>query len=652
MKSGVPWQVTGVRRRARDTAREAARRSGVSVGEWLDNAILDSALHDGVDPRRGVQPEYGPYEGADIGPYRSADREDDAQPVRGRYADYGRRRDWTPDDDRAPLVLGDYSAVDHDHPASSWDHRQPVAGVDHRAMEPAEPGAPKPAEQDEASAADQDLVEVKDRLDSLTLQLSRLVEMNATKEHISPADLWNAEPPRQLVEAISRIDSRLDELTEERRSVKAEMTLDANAADRTSAEPVQENPGPAVIAQPPITLDQALIEIADRQRALDGYPPVAPTHVIASESLPRAYTQELSGLEQQLRQINTQIEALRQPSGLEQAVETLRNDLAEIGRMVQDAVPRNAIEALESEVRKLAERLGGTHSAGTDGAASAGVERGLAEVRDALSALTPAENLVGVDQAIQQLSQKIDTISSNTPDPTTLKQLEGAIATMRSLVSHVASNEALAKLSDEVRTLGDKIGEGIGPASGTLSALEVRIAMLADALEARNRNGQNVPEQIETVVNGLADKIERMQLTRGDQAALGHLEDRIAKLVEKLDASDVRLDHLETIERGLADLLVHLESQRGANSAPAAPAALPGVDALLRDVADLKQTEKRTRDSLEAVHGTLGHVVDRLAVIETDLRATPVRPAGLEPAPRGFAPAPAPVASLAPKPPV
>src|SRR5262249_24960478 len=162
------------------------------------------------------------------------------------------------------------------------------------AMEPAEPGAPKPAEQDEASAADQDLVEVKDRLDSRTLQLSRLVEMNATKEHISPADLWNAEPPRQLVEALARTasrvrqrdDSRLDELTEERRSVKAEMTLDATAADRTSAEPVQENPGPAVIAQPPITLDQALIEIADRQRALDGYPPVAPTHVIASESLP------------------------------------------------------------------------------------------------------------------------------------------------------------------------------------------------------------------------------------------------------------------------------------------------------------------------------------------------------------------------------
>ena len=36
MTSGVPWQVEGVGPQARETAREAARRSGMSVGEWLD----------------------------------------------------------------------------------------------------------------------------------------------------------------------------------------------------------------------------------------------------------------------------------------------------------------------------------------------------------------------------------------------------------------------------------------------------------------------------------------------------------------------------------------------------------------------------------------------------------------------------------------
>ncbi|TMJ27142.1 MAG: hypothetical protein E6G96_13445 [Alphaproteobacteria bacterium] len=44
------------------------------------------------------------------------------------------------------------------------------------------------------------------------------------------------------------------------------------------------------------------------------------------------------------------------------------------------------------------------------------------------------------------------------------------------------------------------------------------------------------------------------------------------------------------------------------------------VDELSRDVANLRNTEKKTQESLELVHGTLGHVVDRLAMIETDIR--------------------------------
>src|SRR5437868_2819244 len=50
MKTGFPWRVTGVGPQARETAREAARRSGMSVGEWLDTAIIDSALEEGVEP--------------------------------------------------------------------------------------------------------------------------------------------------------------------------------------------------------------------------------------------------------------------------------------------------------------------------------------------------------------------------------------------------------------------------------------------------------------------------------------------------------------------------------------------------------------------------------------------------------------------------
>jgi localization factor PodJL len=489
MKSGVPWQVQ-VRPEARETAREAARRSGMSVEEWLDTVIIDSASNKGVAPASSARPGH------------------DAQFDRDRQPQ--QHRQLAASDERHPLPVGD------------------------------------------------------DRRHS------------------------------ELADAISRLDRRLDKVMAEGRSTT--------------------------------------LEIAERQRALDGpAPAAAAVHApTPSESLPRARTQELSGLERELRQINTQIETLSRPCGIDnvvgKAVDTLRDDLAEIGLMLQEAMPRKAVEALEGEVRKLTDRIDHTRQANGDSAAVAGVERGLAEVRDALRALTPAENLVGFDRAVQELSHKIDLIAGNSQDPAALKQLEGAIVAMRGIVSHVASNDALAKLSEEVRSLADKVDHATsGGGSDLLSSLERRIASLADALEAHNRSGHDTPREFETVIQGLIDKIERVPLGHGDHMAFGHLEDRIAKLVDKLDVSDSRLNQLETIERGLAELLIQLEHQRGPQLAGDAVPP-PEVDALHRDVADLRQAERKTQDSLEAVHGTLGHVVDRLAMIETGMREKAAQP--------------------------
>src|SRR5262245_20203276 len=43
MKTAAAWNVKGVGIGARETAREAARRAGLSVGEWLNSVIVDAA---------------------------------------------------------------------------------------------------------------------------------------------------------------------------------------------------------------------------------------------------------------------------------------------------------------------------------------------------------------------------------------------------------------------------------------------------------------------------------------------------------------------------------------------------------------------------------------------------------------------------------
>lgn len=47
MKPGIPWSVKGIEQQAREAAKEAARQSGMTIGEWLNTMILDSA--DGAD---------------------------------------------------------------------------------------------------------------------------------------------------------------------------------------------------------------------------------------------------------------------------------------------------------------------------------------------------------------------------------------------------------------------------------------------------------------------------------------------------------------------------------------------------------------------------------------------------------------------------
>jgi localization factor PodJL len=470
-------------------------------------------------------------------------------------------------------------------------------------------------------AINQELEELQARLDHLTCQLSQVATLSAG--NAARRNEREAEPTRELIAVVSKLDRRLDQLIAEGRSSKEEIERQVNAVGRAVAD-LQREPARAPAPAGSVTpLEQASSEIVDRQRALDGFSPAPPTPAAApgagSESLPRARTQELSGLEQQLRQINSQIEGLK-PCGMDKAIGTLRNDLAQIGVMLQDAMPRKSVEALEREMRKLTERIDASRNAGADGAALASVEHGLAEVRDALRGLAPADNLPGVDRELRALSQKVDALAQNSQDPAALQQLESAIVGLRGIVSQVASNDALASLSDEVHALAGKVERASPPRDdGVLNALEERIGALADALAARNQGGQNAPHELEAVIAGLVDKIERVQLTGTDHTTLGQLEDRIAKLVEKLDASDARVTQLEAIERGLAELLIHIEHQR---SSPDAQATSAGVemDALSRDLADLRYTEKKTQESLELVHGTLGNVVDRLAMIETDMR--------------------------------
>lgn len=507
MKLGVPWGLK-VKPQARDAAKEAARRAGMSVDDWLNSAIAHSAAQMGVQ-QQGQQLAHYPAAGGHYDPHAPLPPgQRPGQAARGPEA-------YAPPHLRAA-------------------QRMAMAGVPH---------LPK-----------------------------------------APALAPQMRPQRPPVRWAQDIDHAVSEIS---------------ARQQTLGVPARRGAAPLAAARP------AQPRMAPQPQAFAPRPQAAP------QRMPMP-AQDLSGLEEQLKHITAQIETLNKP-GVEDAINALRGELSEIGRAMTEAMPRQAIEAIETQVHDLSNRIAEGRQNGADQQVLSGLEQGLMEVREALHTLQPAESLVGFNEAIHNLAHKIDYIVAQN-DPAMLQQLESAVVTLRDISGHIASNEMVGRLATDVETLSEKV-ERIANAAGAgdaLASLEHRIAALSDALAERSQNGDYVPPRLEALVGSLSDKIERIQHSRGDDMLVNHLEDRIVKLVERLDASDSRLSHLEAIERGLADLLVYIEDLRNQKTG-GTPGALPEVHALKDDMA-------RTKVSLDAVHGTLGHVVDRLAAIEQNFR--------------------------------
>ncbi len=459
MKLGIPWRAKSTRPNPREAAREAARRAGMSVGEWLNTVILDSADEEGPGSRRG-------------------------------------------------------------HNENDGDQ----------------------------------LFAMHERLNELTRQLERLRHAPAPRSPNPPAARGpeayaplsnNQTRDRQLADAIARLERRMDELVNAGRAIPAGPVNAAPAYAQPPQADMPEPPAAAPANGSAPDVDQAMAEITARMRALDAEPdepvfgpqpaatqPAAPGQPEAdaeeadAEPAPEP-VQNLSGLEQHLRHITSQIEALRQQPQLEQGIADLRQALREVARTLLDAMPKSAIEALEGEVRALASRLDNSRHAGVETNTLASIERGLAEVLETLRKLRPAENLDGFRQAVHSLAQKIDMFGTSAPDPKAFQQLEANVLAMRGI-----ANEALRQLTAEVHALAQKIdqvpaaGAGAVDHSNALEILDRRVAHIADALESRVQNGGSVPPQLEALIQALTDKIERLQDSRADNVAYRQSRER------------------------------------------------------------------------------------------------------------------------------
>ncbi len=244
----------------------------------------------------------------------------------------------------------------------------------------------------------------------------------------------------------------------------------------------------------------------------------------------------------------------------------------------------------------------------------------LSEIATRLTEAMPRRAVEALEAEVRRLAERIDISRAAGVDPDTVAGMERGLNEVRDALRSLKPAESLAGFEQAINNLSAKIDQAGTAYQDPASLHQLETAITALRSIVANVASNDTLSGLSEEVRGLSAKVDRVAASSKvlDAETMKSLEQRIAELPV-----------LGAIERGFADLKARLDSLQIAPQAAIDPT--PAVDHLKRDLV-------RTQDSLEAVHSTLGHLVDRLAMIETGIRdarfATEVpQPAPAMPAP-------------------
>jgi localization factor PodJL len=601
MNGAAAWNLRGLARETRAFAEEAARRAGMSLGDWLDEAVADKAAEQGVEP-------------GDLEP-------DDRLDAIGERISRLSRRDDQSGEDLRPPARGEPRAR-RDDPGASQDEARRAD----ESLEAAIARLESRAERREARAMR--------ALDSVARwiersQADRGEQRAALQAVVEKLDAINQRAPRESsrpAAAPARRESRLDEIERPRIDVREAVSqiarrrseLDARATppDLEASKRGSRNFGadPASSSRPSPAAPQA--EQAPRPSPS---PPVeagaaAPAHGPSPTDALRGEMLALSlRLDQMRRQQSEQ--SARPPLD----VQGLRAEIAAMSRSLADLAPRNAVVALEGAMRDLSERVASMRDNGARETLVAPVEALVDQVLDALRAHDPHAAVQGLEREIRAIDAKVDAIAQGVVNPAAFERIRSQTEEVRNLLAAAAMRPVpVERLEKQIADLADRV-ERLALSPAPQAESERVVALLADA---------------------------RAQIERSTPAAaLSAIERRLEQLAQRMDQALQRPQPAPGVESGaVEDLARRIDAVRAAieRQNGARPDAAK-LEAALRDISqklDRPTVAAANPDALAAMFQDLAARIDRrvsptidIKPIEQALRSLGDRPVEIDTTP-------------------
>lgn len=667
----MAWNIAGLSRRTRDAAVEAARRSGMGLDDWLDEAIADYA---GAESRARLDPG-------------EAD-DDRLDPVLERLERIARRNGAA----REPRTSGIPASLDS--MIERFETRLVRAETQAaRAFE----SVARILERDNA-ARDSDrraLVDAVRRLESIRANLAHAAPSGETRADASPQPPGlDPKPPFDLKTAVSQIAMRRHEL--EARVSPSPSTQGESAPGERLAAPIGATaldlgamraeidamrrsladlaPRNAVVA-----LEGAIRDLIHRVETLrqsgHGESMLAPLEAIATEfrAAVKAHDSQAAaaGLEREIRAIGAKVDGLAATAIKPETFERIRQQTEEVRNLLASAALRTApLERLERQIGELAdrvERLGASpvphlESAemaarlaeacqqierSTSPAALASIERRLEEIAAKLDQeIARPSDPAPIDPApFEDLARRIDSVrqSLETLSPATLdsgpvekllREFEARLDTAAGADAHA---QALQSIFVEIRDKLDRLADGeasVRELTPVLNKLGARIEAVASpvdlnpietalrSLEAKFEASAAAPvdrEVVEHVADEVARRLRDMGRGETNLAAvamqIGAIYDRIDALAAKSTAADPGPAVRELLEK-----LRQADKAEGASALETSVAVHAALDTHLSELrAEQASADKRTQSRLADLQSVLETLTARLAGIESEL---------------------------------
>jgi localization factor PodJL len=528
MKPGIPWSVKGIEPELREVAKHAARKSGMTLGEWLNTVISEQADGSGQAQTASLAPPaYG-----------------------GRHG--------TESFDRAASRLEDIATQ-----LASIARRETGATANY-------------VYQPEARAHDTD-------------QITRILTRVESNE-------------RQTVEAFSAVNERL------------------TVMGRQVTQAVQQRPEDQPGFQ---ALEKAVRNIVE--------------HLESSEKRTR---DNLKSMQERLADMSSRAAAAPNDQVLRQApaFSQLESRLSELAMRVEQAEssPARAMpDLLKTELQHLANRIEtvrDTAEALASKAQTQAVQAGQVELRAIES------RILGL------LKEAQSTISSNSASPAEMLRLRDDVDVLNQRIdasqNFAASDQDVQALRSVVEQLSSRVAQG--PDLRPVAELDRRVSEIAQRLQDSHGQAQSQPqfEELEYRVADLDQRLNAALDAKADGGQSSALEQKIAEFAARMDRTEQQLSHLETIERAINQLYDGLEQNRNATQQIAEDAALKATQQLIgtlpqqaplgsapelvalqqgllavREAAQI--SDQRGQETLEALHETLEHIVNKLNELET-----------------------------------